>query len=220
MGAVERGHPSRAAGEAARLVAAFAQTSEIGLAVFDDQHRFRFVNNAVVTMHHGVPAEAFVGKTVRDIIGNAAPEPEARLQRVLIAGESPPVEVSVMLPTRTEPGYWIEKNFTIKDWAGRVTQVASLAVEVTSQKKLEECFRKLCGQLLWQNAACQRLARELHDSINDYHAALKMSLDRLSRCTSDPERIPEMLAQSMEFVDERMQKLASAVARCFPIDQH
>jgi hypothetical protein len=49
-------------------------------------------------------------------------------------------------------------------------------------------FRKLNGELLWGNEGYQRLARELHDSINEYHAALGVSLDRLSRCTGDPER--------------------------------
>src|SRR5882762_2205735 len=45
-----------------------------------------------------------------------------------------------------------------------------------------------------------------------------MNLDRLSRCIREPERIPQQWAQSMEFL-EPMRKRASAVARCFPIDQ-
>jgi signal transduction histidine kinase len=203
----------------AQLLAAFSKTSMIGLAVVDSQQRFRFVNNTVAAMHHGIPAEAFVGNTMRDILGDAAPGPEARLRRALIAGETPSVEVKVNLPTRTEPGYWIEKNFTIKRGSGRPTQVASLAVEVTAQRRLEQHFRKLGGELLSKNPHYQRLARELHDSINQYHAALGMSLQRLSLYSTKPERIPEIWAQSMDFLDEPMRKLELVVAKCFPIHQ-
>jgi len=117
----------------------------------------------------------------------------------LVADETPPVEVTAILPTRTECGYRIQKTFPIKGRSGRVTQMASLAVEVTGNRKLERYFRKLGGELLWQNAEYQRLARELHDSVNDYNAAAGMSLDRLSRCTMDPERVPELLPQLLRF---------------------
>lgn len=134
-------------------------------------------------------------------------------------GETPAIEVTVKLPSRTELGYWIEKNFVIKRKSGRLIQIASFAVEVTLHKKLENCFRKLSGELLSRNDAYQRLARELHDSIHEYHAALGKSLDRLSRCITDPENIPELLAQSIEFLHQPMRKFAAAVARCFPINQ-
>jgi len=40
-----------------------------------------------------------------------------------------------------------------------------------------------------------------------------------SNRSREPERIPELLAQSTEFLDQHMRRLASAVARCFAIDQ-
>jgi signal transduction histidine kinase len=142
------------------------------------------------------------------------------LRRALAAGETVPVEVRTKLPTRTDPGYFIVKNFTIKSWSGRVTQIASLAVEVTAERNLEQRFREIGGEQLLRNEQYQRLARELHDAIDGYHAALGIDLDRLSHRASEPERIPELLDQSTEFLDDRMRKLASAIARCFPTDQH
>jgi hypothetical protein len=203
-----------------QLLAAFSRTSAIGLAILDNQYHFRFVNNAVVEMHNGIPAEAFVGSTIRDILGDAAPEPEARFERVFLGNETRTVEVTVMLPSRTELGYWIEKNFPIKGHSGRVTQIASLGVEVTVQRKLENRFRKLAGnQLLQRNEGYRRLAQELHDSIEEYHTALGTTLHRLSRCTRDPERIPELLAEYTDFLNMPMQKLVCAIDRCFPLDQ-
>jgi hypothetical protein len=174
----------------------------------------------MVAMHNSVPTEEFIGSTFRDILEDAAPETEARFQSVSLAGETPAIEVKLKLPSRTEPGYWMEKNFAITGRSGRVIQIVSLAVEVTGTKKLEQHFCELGGELLWGNEGYQRLAQELHHSINEYHAALGVSLDRLSRCTRDPERIPELSRQFMEFLDERIRKLASTITRCFPREQH
>ena len=124
-----------------------------------------------------------------------------------------------MLPKRRELGYWIQKIIPIQGHSGRITQIASLAVEVTAQRNLEQRFRELGGELLLMNEEYQRLARELHDAIDGYHAALGMNLDRLSHYASDPQRIPELLEQSTEFLEARMRKLASAIARCFPQEQ-
>jgi hypothetical protein len=205
--------------KSAHLPTAFSCTSAIGFVVLDEKLRFQVVNRAVSDMH-GIPAEAFVANALHDILGDAASEPEARLKRTLITGETQPVEVSVMLPLRAELGYWIEKNFPIKGRSGKTMQIASIAVEVTANRKLEERFCKLAGQQLWQNEGYRRLARDLRESIDSYHIALGRTLDRLSRCSRDPERIPELLTQPAEFLDPPMQKLASAVARCFPLDQH
>ena len=52
------------------------------------------------------------------------------------------------MPQRTELGYWIQKIFPIEGQSGKVRQIAWLAVEVIAQRKLEERFRKLGGELL------------------------------------------------------------------------
>jgi PAS domain-containing protein len=204
--------------ESARLVASFSNASAIELALYDSQVRFMAVNNAA-SATGGIPPEAFVGKTSRDIFGDAASGQEARLRRVWVAGETPSMKVTAMLPQRSERGYWIQKIFPIRGRSGNVTQLAALSVEVTAYKKLENCFHKLGSQSLWENTAYKRLAGEFHHSINKYHVALALSLDALSRSAGHPERIPELLAQSMEFLDEHMRKLACAVARCLPTDQ-
>jgi len=207
-----------ALGESVRLVASFSNASAIELAVYDNQLRFLAVNNAASAVG-GIPPEAFVGKTSRDIFGDAASGQEARLRRVRVAGETPSIKATAMLPQRTERAYWIQKFFPIRGRSGKVTQLASLSVEVTAYRKLENCFHKLGSQSLSENTEYKRLARELHHSIKKYHVALGLSLDALSRSAGNPDRIPELLAQSMEFLDEHMRKLACAVARCFPTDQ-
>ena len=63
-----------------------------------------------------------------------------------------------------------------------------------TKKKLEECVHKLAGSLLHtQTKDNFWLARELTDAINQYHAALAMSLDLLIR---QPEKNTELLPQN------------------------
>ena len=56
-------------------------------------------------------------------------------------------EISSILPTRTEPGHWIEHFIPIKDRNGRVTQVGGVVVEITEQKKLEGSLRSVSERL-------------------------------------------------------------------------
>lgn len=65
---------------------ATARISSFGICCVGHGYRFRFVNSAVGTMHENVPADAFVGSTIRDIIGDFATEPKARLRRVELVG--------------------------------------------------------------------------------------------------------------------------------------
>lgn len=188
-----------------QLVAAFFNASTVGLGICDEQFRYQAVNKALAAMN-GIPAEAHLGKTVRDILGDAADTVEPPMKRVLETGR--PVcnfEISVKLPTRAETGHWIENYFAIKDPTGKVKQVGAIVVEVTNQKKLEESLHILTRKLLRaRDEEQRRLARDLHDSINQYHVALKMNLLRLRRCPPESTQRGELLAQSIELLDQCM----------------
>ena len=98
-------------------------------------------------------------------------------------------------------------------------QVGSLVVEVTAQRKLEDVFREPASELPHTKTMGNWwFSRELHNSINQYHAALTTSLDRLIQ---QPEKSSELYAQSIELLDQRivtLQTLASVAACRFPID--
>ncbi len=162
------------------------------------QLRFRAVNNAAASKGVFQPKPSLAGQT--------ATSSEMRVQNWTLAGHDywslmKPLPSRLPRFCRREPNVvtGFRRPSQSKAAQGAVTQMASLAVEVTGNRKLERYFRKLGGELLWQNAEYQRLARELHDSVNDYNAAVGMSLDRLSRCTMDPERVPELLPQLLRF---------------------
>lgn len=198
----------------ARLLKAFATTSAVELAIYNEKLRFVAVNNAAAAIPR-IPAEDFVGCTMRDIVGDAAAEPVARLWRAMDAGQTPPVEISARLPMRSDTGYWIQKIFPLEGRSRRVTGVVSLAIEVTSYRNLEEYLRKL-GPPQTGVAEHKRLVWELHQCVDQYHAALMVNLDALSVQARDPERIPELLSQSTNSLQERMAALANLLFQLFP----
>jgi PAS domain-containing protein len=100
--------------ESLQLLVAFSHASALDFIIFDDQLRYRAVNNAAADTC-GIPAGAFVGNTVRDMFGDFADRVDRALRQVLTTGH--PVlnlEVVGRLPARRELGYWIANYFPIK----------------------------------------------------------------------------------------------------------
>jgi signal transduction histidine kinase len=188
-----------------QVLAALDRYPNVGLAICDRQLRFESINSALASMN-GIPVEAHIGKSLRDILGGAAAKVEPLYKKVFLTGNPVlNVQLSARLPTRNEPGYWIESCFPIKDASGEVQQVAGFVVEITEEKKLRESLRSLTGKLLrHEDFKQRRVARELHDSLNQYHAGLKMQLAQIGRCETAQQRA-KLVASAMELLKECMQ---------------
>jgi formate hydrogenlyase transcriptional activator len=127
--------------ESEQLLTAYFNASNVGLCILDKDLRFLAINHTLAKMND-IPAAAHLGKSVREVLGDFAELVEPLLHRVLATGQ--PVsnlEISFMLPNRTEPGHWMEHFIPIKDATGKVTQIGAVVVEITEQKKLEESLR-------------------------------------------------------------------------------
>jgi PAS domain-containing protein len=195
-----------------KLLAAFSTASAIGFAICDDQFRFLGVNNALAAIN-GISARAHAGNTLRDILGEAAAKVEPAWQRVLATNRVLDLEVTAVLPTRTEPGYWIAHYFPIENGTGRPRRAGALVIEVSESRKLEESLRKQTGELpRRRNQQRGRVARELHDAINEYEAALTTSLGVLSRDYVESNNAAEILAQSITSLDERIAAMRTFVS--------
>lgn len=140
-----------------QLLAAYFESSTVGLCVLDRQLRYLAVNNTLAEMN-GIPPGAHLGKTVREVLSDAAQPVEAGLQRVLATGQ--PVldmEISALLPARKEIGHWIEHYFPIKSAENKIDRLGIVVMEVSKQKKLEESFRALTGTLKKEKERLQAL---------------------------------------------------------------
>ena len=194
-----------AIGEPGQLLAAFSSTPSVGVAIYDAHLRIQFINEALAEMT-GFPVEAHLGRTIRDILGDAAGMVEDSVRKVFATGEPlSNVEITEKLPTRKEIGHWVESYFPLKDSAGQVQQVGNVVVEITKQKKLEQTLHELSRQLLRiRDEEQRRVARELHDSLNQYHAALKMNLGRLGRNKKMPKDSAGLVRESVELLNACM----------------
>jgi formate hydrogenlyase transcriptional activator len=127
--------------ESEPLLTTYFNASRVGLVILDTNLRFLAINHALAEMN-GIPAEAHLGKSLREVLGDVAELIEPQYKRVFETQQ--PVlnlEISSILPTRTEPGHWIGHFIPILDATGKVTQVGGVVVEITEQKKLEESLR-------------------------------------------------------------------------------
>jgi formate hydrogenlyase transcriptional activator len=139
--------PAEALLESEQLLAAYFSASKVGFCILDTDLRFLAINHTLAEMN-GIPAEAHLGKSLREMLGDAAEVIEPQCRRVLATGQ--PIidlEISTVLPTRTEAGHWIEHYIPVKATTNEVRQIGVVVVEITEQKKLEESLRGVSRRL-------------------------------------------------------------------------
>lgn len=133
--------------ESEQLLTAYFKASQVGLCLLDTSFRYLAVNDTLAEMN-GVPASEHLGHSVREILGDFAELVEPQFQQLLATGQPiTDLEISFILPNRTEPGHWVQHYIPIKDGTGKVKQIGMVAVEVTEQKKLEESLRGVSERL-------------------------------------------------------------------------
>ncbi|MGH9517696.1 MAG: CHASE3 domain-containing protein [Terriglobales bacterium] len=179
-----------AARQSQEIVNAFFSSSAIGFGILDSQFRYTRVNDVLPRMAGLKPVD-ILGTPVSKVFGETGKRAEAVLQEVIETGQ--PVldrEVSAKLPGGPgEPRHWLVNYFPIREDGGAVTQVGLTAVDVTARRNAEDALRTLSGRLLGiQDQERRRIARELHDSLGQYLAGLKIAIDMLS--SRSPQKDP------------------------------
>lgn len=171
-----------AARQSQEIVNAFFSSSAIGFGIVDSQFRYTRVNDVLPQMA-GLKPEDLLGTPVSKVFGGTGKQATNVLQEVIETGRSIlDREVSAELPGKPgEPRRWLVNYFPIREGGGAVTQVGVTAVDVTARHNAEDALRTLSGRLLGiQDQERRRIARELHDSLGQYLAGLKIAIDMLS----------------------------------------
>ncbi|HYF58041.1 MAG TPA: PAS domain-containing sensor histidine kinase [Burkholderiaceae bacterium] len=122
---------------------AIYRSAPIGLGVLDRGLRFVRVNQRLAEIN-GVPVEAHVGRTVREIVPDLLAQAEALLRRVLETGE-PVRDVEVVGETPAHPGerrVWIEQWHPVRDDAGTIVGVSIVVEEVTALRQARAALRE------------------------------------------------------------------------------
>jgi len=113
------------------------QSAPIGLNVLDRDLRFVRINQQLADIN-GLPIEAHIGRTVRELLPDLADQAEALLRPILETGE-PLLGIEISGKTPAQPGLqctWIENFLPLKE-GDRVIGISTVCQEVTELKRLE-----------------------------------------------------------------------------------
>ena len=171
-----------AALQSQEIVNAFFSSSTIGFGILDSQFRYTRVNDVLPQMA-GMTREDVLGSPVSQVFGEFGMRAETVLNQVLQTGR-PALDRELSSELPAKPGeirHWLVNYFPIRERSGSVTQVGITAVDVTARRNAEDALRKLSGRLLGiQDQERRRIARELHDSLGQYLAGMKIAIDMLA----------------------------------------
>lgn len=129
----------------AREITAYYDTAPVGLCIMDRDLRFVRVNAKLAEVN-GIPAEAHVGRTVREIVPDLADGVEPRLRRVFETGE-PVLNIEIQGETAALPGVqrsWLEQWYPIRGTNG-VEALNMVVHETTELKRKDEGMRRLAA---------------------------------------------------------------------------
>ena len=120
------------------------RTIPVGLTLVDSELRYQRVNEAITSIN-GVPVEAHLGRTIREVLPQLADLLESLHRKVFDTGE--PVlnfEIRAAVPQGTAPEReWLTSYHPLKNENGVVTRVNATVVEVTALRQAEAALREL-----------------------------------------------------------------------------
>lgn len=104
---------------------------------------------------------------------------------------------------------WLDDHGALtRDQEGRISFATGIAKDITEQKHNEDMLRRLSARLIAaQEAERSRIARELHDHVNQTLALLSVELERFGRVPSSSPGRPD----AMQAMQERLKVLSSDI---------
>jgi transcriptional regulator with PAS, ATPase and Fis domain len=201
---------------------AFSHSCAVTFVICDQQFRYQWVNDAVVAWN-GILAEAHVGRTLEDVIGEAATAIEPILNNVLSTGKVISKELVVKTPKTNNIRHWVSVSFPVKNNFGAAKQAGVVGVEITKLRELDKLFSEVSRDLVCAPGGNHHaLRKELHGSLSQYFAALGVNLRQLTRHFWDPNKSADgQSAPLIEPLDTRMaavRSVANSVADLLQID--
>ena len=196
------------------------RTAPVGLAFLDTDLKFIRVNDFLAEIN-GRPAEDHMGRTLHQVLPAPLAAAVETIYREVICKGEPTLdqEIRSVAPSNSAvERIWLASHFPVRDEQGDVLGVNTVVREITEQKKTEESLRSsyeqiqdLAGRLIAaQEAERTRIARELHDDINQRLAALSISLSALKR---RPPADPVALQAELTRYQQEVVRLADDVRR-------
>jgi PAS domain S-box-containing protein len=185
----------------------FFTSSPAGLAILDASLCFRRVNSTWTEMT-GVPTDAHLGRSVREVVPGLADQIEPCMRSVLRNGQRM-LNLEICGSTRSSDdsiNHWVANCFPIRNLAGDISGIGCVFLDNTDCRRAEQSLRRLSGRLMeLQDQERRRIARELHDSIGQCLTAIKINLETLDRSLPKQgldERTAKALAEAVSLAEQ------------------
>jgi PAS domain S-box-containing protein len=124
------------------------RSTPIGLAVLDTNLRFVRINERLASMN-GLPVEAHIGRTIREVVPAIADQAEPLMRGVLASGE-PVTGIEITGDTAAEPGVertWIESWIPVRGRRDEIIGISVTAEEITERRRVEQLRDTFIGML-------------------------------------------------------------------------
>ena len=164
------------------------------------------VDHEIVDMNPA--AERLLGVTATAEIGKRSPdtpylqwtaEERARNYEVALTGTS--IEYESVNPA-------LERWYETKSFSPRYGQFAHLCTDITERRRTEEAIRKLSARLLRvQDDARRRIARELHDTLAQSLAGVRMNLSVVKPFAASNDRASTAVDESITATDDAITQI-------------
>jgi PAS domain S-box-containing protein len=169
-----------------------------GAFICDVAHRITYWNRAAERLY-GWSAEEAVGRDVSDLLQTEYPIPFADLLACLEENgrwEGELVHTNRYGTRVVVYSRWIHKRGDRGEFKGWL----EINADITQQRRAEETARRLSGRILQlQDEERRKIARELHDSLGQYLAMLKITIDRgRGRADASTYRLLEQCSQIVD----------------------
>ena len=154
------------------------QSAPIGLNVLDSELRFARINQRLAEIN-GLPVEAHIGHTIRELLPDMADAAEQLLRPILETGE-PLLNVEITGETPAQPGVqrtWLESFLPLKD-GDRIIGISTVCEEITERKQAEMALQQLNAELEQRVADRTAELTEVNDHLLETLIALEQSEER------------------------------------------
>jgi PAS domain S-box-containing protein len=128
--------------ETLALLDMLVATAPVGMAFLDSSLCFVRINQVLADIN-GLPMEAHLGRSLREVLPALAPSIEPLYRRALDGESVLGREVSGPDPARQgEEGHWLVSYYPVRDREGRVFMAGSVVVDISERKRAEEELRR------------------------------------------------------------------------------
>jgi signal transduction histidine kinase len=139
------------------------------------------------------------------LVSNIHPEDRERVIEVCAsqARIADSFDLTFRMLASDETVVWIHNLVSISRAAGRIVGVHGFMIDITEQKRIQEVLRDLGSRLIAaQEKERSRVARELHDDLNQRMALLSIELEQLEMEAKNPRLLRRHVHKLQESVEE------------------